>query len=241
MRTPGIALACLGVAASIMVWQVSAHANCAMPQDYNVIAEGNTVRICPANHEGRSCPDESGMLRENAESHDVVKLADFCQGKGYSGPCYVDECVPRGTWYYGFAEPYECCPGCCGTEYYSAVEVTQELAESCERSEGNDGPVAFAGAKPWKDDSTICGYENHDAGPDASVAETGTEEDVDAEGDGPTDPSAKGDAAAADDHAADDDGGGCSISAGPRGAVLAINALVFALGLGLLGRRRTKG
>lgn len=241
MKSIGITSACFGIAAAMIAWHTSAHANCAMPVGYKVKATGNSVSICPSNHDDRACPDASGMLREDATSHDVVKLDDFCSGEGYSGPCYLDECVPPGTWYYGFADPYQCCSACCGTSFYTAVEVTDELPEGCERSEGNEGPVAFAGVKPWKDDSTICNYHGSDDHP-GSAGEAGSGGQPDgASGEAGSAGEAGTGGSASTPSSSDDDDGGCSISVGPRRAVLAVNALFFALGLGFLVRRRNQG
>lgn len=154
--------AALGVVAA---WSSDAGANCGMPVGYDVAVTDNAVTICPANHTGRACPDSSGMLRENATTDQVVKLEDYCSGSGYSGACYVDECVPPGTYRYGFATPYDCCSSCCGTAYFQEVTVESALPGNCARSEGNGAPAAFAGSIPWGDEQIICNYggDNPDA------------------------------------------------------------------------------
>lgn len=199
-----------------------------MVETYEVKAEGNTVRICPTNSVNRHCPDEGGMLRKNRNTHEVVKLADFCQSDEYGTPCYVDECVPPGRWTYGFAAPYTCCSTCCGITFSSGVEVTEELAEDCERSEGNDGPVLFEGRDPLEDWWQYCYNDIYDRyPPDGDDGERGAGKELTGNG--------------TDDSSVSDDDGGCSVSVGPRRAVLAVNALVLALGLGLVGRRRNRG
>jgi hypothetical protein len=129
-----------------------AHANCARPLGYDVRVTGNTVEIDAVNFGSRRCPDQHGMLRQNVETGDVVRIADFCNAEGH----YVDECVPPGRYRYGFAAPYECAPSACSTDYYSEVAVTSALP-ACARSPGDLGPGPAAHA-PWGDSAAICGY-----------------------------------------------------------------------------------
>jgi hypothetical protein len=137
-----------------------ASANCAMPVGYMVDVAGSTVTIVPNDFGERSCPDDSGMLRENVDTGDVVKLADFCSSAAEDGSRsagYIDECVPRGSYRYGFAKPYECSASSCGTYYFGKAEVTAELDEACARSEGNGEPTSVSKA-PWGSDNVICSY-----------------------------------------------------------------------------------
>lgn len=157
--TKHIALATLLAALGASVtWSSAASANCARPAGYHIAVENNAVTICPSNHGHRACPDSGGMLRENRASKEVVELAAFCSGTGYSGPCYLDECVPPGTYRYGFATPYDCCASCCSTDYFQQITVEAPLPQGCTRTPGNDAPQAFAGSIPWGDDRTICEY-----------------------------------------------------------------------------------
>ena len=66
------------------------------------------------------------LLREDVASGDVVQLAAYCaecgpcQGFG-DETCFFDECVPAGTYRYGFLVPYECEPASDTTDYYTVV------------------------------------------------------------------------------------------------------------------------
>ncbi|MGC4066434.1 MAG: hypothetical protein QM784_17740 [Polyangiaceae bacterium] len=137
-----------------------AKANCAMPVGYMVDVAGSTVTVVPNDFDERTCPDKSGMLRENVDTGEVVKLSDFCSSAAEDGSRssgYIDECVPRGSYRYGFAEPYECNAASCGTYYFGKAEVTAELDEGCVRSEGNAEPTSVPKA-PWGSDNVICSY-----------------------------------------------------------------------------------
>src|SRR5262245_15757631 len=83
-------------------------ANCAQPTTYDATTAGNTVTVCLANFGARQCPDQ-GLLRQNPTSGEVVTLAD-CN----SSACFVDECVPVGTYRYGLRTPYACNSASCG-------------------------------------------------------------------------------------------------------------------------------
>ncbi len=139
-------------AVAVLAIPSTARANCAMPVGYSVQVEGNKVTICSQSFGERTCPDPDGLLRRNEASGETAKITD-CDPNG----CFVDECVPPGTWQYGFARPYECHPSSCGTYYFDVAEVTSAL-NSCERSAGLAGPAAFNGEVPWGSDPEICGY-----------------------------------------------------------------------------------
>lgn len=144
-------------------------ANCAMPVSYRATVNVNTVTIEPQNFGERGCPDSSGMLRENVSTGELVKLADYCSGvtkrgtasESASSAAYVDECVPAGTYRYGFEKPYDCHPSSCSTDYFTEAVVESTLGASCTRSVENRAPTA-ANKAPWTSKS-ICGYSSgHD-------------------------------------------------------------------------------
>jgi hypothetical protein len=115
--------------AALAALPTDARANCAMPTTYEVMVAGNTVTICPQNFEGRGCPDPDGMLRSGGSG--TVRIADRCSDDAGPESCYVDECVPKGDYQYGFARPYECCEYCCSTHGSVAATVTQDLTPEC--------------------------------------------------------------------------------------------------------------
>ncbi len=136
---------------ALMAYAAPSSANCAMGPTYDINVRDNTVMIC-AYGEGM-CPYTSALLRQNVKTGETVELHAFC-----AEICYLDECVPPGTYRYGFAQPFDCHPGACGpTEFYGEAEVDQD-STSCELSEGNQGTVAYELDVPWKDssDGLVC-------------------------------------------------------------------------------------
>lgn len=208
----------------------AARANCAMPVGYKTTVSGNTVTICPQDFGKRPCPDADGMLR--AGGGGTVKLDDFC-GTGNDATCYVDECVPKGTYQYGYAKPFDCCSSCCGTSYYESVSVDTDLPSGCTPSSGNAGPTAFTGTLPWDGKGqTICDYAGMGGAPAGGGAggQAGSTSSGGQAGSAGTPAKSGG----------GDDDGGCAVRGlrGPTGAILGFNAAVAALGLLLLARRR---
>lgn len=127
------------------------------------------MRVCPdpsgGANEGRHCPDPlgTGMLRQNVDTGEVRQLAEFCAEEplyegGPSRACYLDECVPRGTYRYGFATPWEdpFCGGCPPSQYFGEVTVTDPLPAGCELDVDNEGAQPYAGELPWSESSDIC-------------------------------------------------------------------------------------
>lgn len=141
--------------AALAALAAPARANCAMPVGYDATVTISTVTITPTYE---SCPHAGGMLRENVSTGEIVKLADFCGDASAEGAKpYIDECVPAGTYRYGFATPYTCNASACGTDYYVGTTVKAALDSSCARSAGDSGPTA-ASSVPWGEDQEICSY-----------------------------------------------------------------------------------
>ncbi len=133
-------LVALAAGAVLATASAGARANCAIPTTYAVTVAGSTVTICPRSYQDRGCPDPDGMLRASAT--ETVRIADHCSSVGSREGCYVDECVPQGTYRYGFARPYDCCAYCCGTDYYATAVVTEAPPPDCGRSDAGAGSVA---------------------------------------------------------------------------------------------------
>ena len=74
------------------------HSYCAQPRHYDVTPNGHTVGI-----ETKGCAS-CVLLRKNLATGEVVKIAQ--RSTGMSG-LIADECVPPGTYQYGFDPPYE--------------------------------------------------------------------------------------------------------------------------------------
>jgi hypothetical protein len=155
-------------AVALSAHATAARADCAMPVGYAVREEpAGRVRICLENFAGRTCPDQ-GLLRtrvdlrcepaggapaDPARCAEIKKLTS-CDEAG----CFVDECVPAGTYRYGLQEPYTCVHAACETSYYAEVTVTGAAAE-CVRT----GPAPEdAATVPWSNDPLVCDYGDSD-------------------------------------------------------------------------------
>lgn len=166
----------LAALAAVVVSSGDALANCAMPSTYQVTVTGSTVMICPSNLEDRGCPDADGMLR--VSGGEAVRIADRCAADAGADGCYVDECVPKGQYQYGFARPYSCCRYCCGTYFYATATVVDDLPPRCSAVDAGSGPaLEDAGdaadaavapdaavpptemvSAPWSTSALICDY-----------------------------------------------------------------------------------
>ena len=176
---------------------------------YVVSVQGNSVQVCPQGPIEQACPDASGMLRQDTASQQVVRLDDFC-GTDYLTHCYVDECVPKGTYVYGFATSFECCTDCARTDYFGVAEVQTDLPAECMRSEGNAGPTPTDQVVPWP------AYDPDGQWPNVCDQ-------------------APGDAAGETTNSSE---GGCVAHSGARASVLGVHLFAAALGALLLGWRR---
>jgi hypothetical protein len=157
---PTATLAASLVGLALCATAEQAWANCAAGDDFGRYVDGNRVTVCPyptaTENAERICPDkEGGMLRQNVETGETVRLRDYCTGseryQGADDSCYTDECVPPGAYRYGFATPWSnpSCSTCPPSQYFVAVDVTAPLDGGCVRSDGNDAPESYDGAVPW--------------------------------------------------------------------------------------------
>jgi hypothetical protein len=158
-------------------WIGTASADYALAPEYQIEMQGHSVVVCTDESfsiDAGACPDGDVMLREDLETGKVVALNSLCTLSQWDGLCFVDECVPRGTYRYGLEIPYECCDGCCGwTPFYGEFTVSADPGD-CSPSEGNPGPSAYAKSTPWADsnDGLVCGPS--DSIFDCSVAAVGS-------------------------------------------------------------------
>lgn len=166
---------CMAVLTAAALPPETASANAAAPHTYIVHEEERPIRICPWNFADSGCHTDETLLRENVETgRTVVIPSDECRKgdrcgeihtwtsqKEYGVPdnprercCYVDRCVPPGTYRYGYADPYQCHSASAGTEFYTQVTV-QKTPDGCRSTpkQSWDRPV------PWKDKPReICDY-----------------------------------------------------------------------------------
>jgi len=162
MKQPRTLLLCATLLVALLAGTRQAHANCAAPLTYYAVVDSNTVYILPENFGFRRCEDNV-LVREDVTSGEVVQLATYCtecpieSNAESDETCFFDECVPAGTYRYGFLVPYDCSPDSCGTDYYTEVTVVG-TTEDCTYSDGNAPPQVVSEGAPWGDDPTICGY-----------------------------------------------------------------------------------
>lgn len=129
---------------------------------YETTVTGNTVVICPTVNPNPSsptggCPFLTGMIRVDVTSGDAVELPlQSCVPAPAGSPainCFEDECVPPGTYEYGYpASPFAGCEigGCVGPtsgERATVVTVSNPLS-NCTPTNGADIST-LEGAAPW--------------------------------------------------------------------------------------------
>jgi hypothetical protein len=96
------------------------------------------------------------MLRQSVGTGEVVRLPQNCTNRrtdpaAHRGACYIDECVPPGTYRYGYGRPLECAGS--STYYFAQVTVARELPKDCQRS---GGAVATVKRAPWGTSPYVC-------------------------------------------------------------------------------------
>lgn len=142
-------IAAVAVAAGAAL-AVEARANCAAPVGYDI--EETTpglVRVCLQTFEERRCPDE-GLLRRAVDGGAIVELTR-CDEDG----CFLDECVPAGTYEYGLAVPYACHSSSCSTAYYGRVTVAGPPGACVPTGDAPSGATDV----PWESGRPlVCGY-----------------------------------------------------------------------------------
>jgi hypothetical protein len=118
-------------------------ADCSDAAGYRPSVTGNTVTI-QLEATVRRCGGPVPMLRQDVSTGEVVELSSYCVSSAY-----VDECVPLGTYRYGFATPYDCSEqGCGNLAYWVPVQVTSG-GSACQRSPSDAAPTVYAPGAPW--------------------------------------------------------------------------------------------
>jgi hypothetical protein len=214
---------------------------CMGAQEYRVSAAGSSLIIIPTNFQSRRCPDPGGLLRQNVDTGQVVKI-DACIGTDG----FLDECVPPGKYRYGLGMPYRCCQACCKTEFFTELTIALPPPANCDATRMPDKPrpTPYTGAVPWGNTSSICDYvpppdaarppsttpprPGYDAAPEPGVTGMGGTGGVPPTGANTRPPSASG---------------GCSVggAAGTGGAAaLILGSLALAIGFLRPSVRRRK-
>jgi hypothetical protein len=162
----------------------AAAADCDAGAFYAIEMSGDSVIICIEGTYASTgaCPDAGPMLRENPETGEVVVIFTLCEEPSLYTTCYVDECVPSGTYRYGLENPLECNEDSCWpTPFYGEFTVAADPV-GCTMSEGNPGPAPFPDPPPWSQspDGNVCdpdpygtGAGSGGSGGDCSVASPG--------------------------------------------------------------------
>jgi len=127
-----------------------ARGNVAAPRSYQAEVNGSTVTIC-LEFGGPLCGTEGGLLRQRADGSEVVLLPERCDAKK---ACYVDECVPAGSYRYGLARPFEC-GGTSSAEYFTEVTVAGTAA-ACAPALGPERPAPYPAGVPWGSSNVAC-------------------------------------------------------------------------------------
>jgi hypothetical protein len=124
-----------------------AAADAPAPADYWITQADGHVQACPSM---RACPDD-GLLRRNADTGEIVLLTTCAM----DGRCFLDECVPAGTYQYGLATPYACYAS--GAYWYRTASVAGP-PPGCVRTLPEPAP---AESVPWTDGELICASSYH--------------------------------------------------------------------------------
>jgi hypothetical protein len=116
--------------------------SCAEPT-VNATANGSTVTICSG-----GCDGKRVLLREDEALGAIVQLTG-CD----SNACFLDECVPPGTYRYGLETPFPC-NSCAGAVI---LFVEQTVTGTADPSCMPTGPAAtpYSGKPPWGSGASI--------------------------------------------------------------------------------------
>ena len=118
-----------------------ARADCALGADYTVTVDANTVTVCPTSTLRKCGASSIDLLRQRVADGTVAVIAGSC-----SSNCYVDTCVPAGTYLYGYGTPYDCSESGCGdVAYFREATVTSVLPATCSPT----GGTPTSTAPPW--------------------------------------------------------------------------------------------
>jgi len=140
-RATSIAIGLLGLVCA----SGRAAADCAAGAGYTATVADNTVTVCPTRSVS-VCGSSIDFLRQGKADGTVVSIGNSCSSNG----CYVDECVPPGSYRYGYATPFDCSEAGCGiVALFAEVTVATPLSQSCTRTTSGAGPTLTATTPPW--------------------------------------------------------------------------------------------
>jgi hypothetical protein len=149
---PGRLLMSLLAGAALVLCCAPVLANVAAPFSYEVHVDGNTARICMEFGAQLCRPDQkSPLVRKDLASGQMMVIPQHCD----EHHCFVDECVPPGTYQWGLADPGQCV-GTSSVAYEGEGKVAQALAAACAPKVGPERPRPFAGTLPWNASNVAC-------------------------------------------------------------------------------------
>jgi hypothetical protein len=138
--------------AALMLWHAPARANVAAPFMYEIHVDGNTARICVGFGAQLCSPDQkSPLVRKDLATSQRMVIPQHCDEQH----CFVDECVPPGSYQWGLADPGKCV-GTSSVSYEGEGKVSQPLAAACAPKVGPERPTPFAGTLPWTASNVAC-------------------------------------------------------------------------------------
>ena len=141
------------VALAVLCWSSAGEANMPQPPTgvYDITFADNNVTVCPrvdrydGGYTAPTCPDQ-GLLREDVATGEVVRI-DSCWAEGdpqHEG-CFIDRCVPEGTYRYGLATPFDCSSTkLWSIRLFERFSVVGNPAASCSPT-----ATVYDGALPW--------------------------------------------------------------------------------------------
>jgi hypothetical protein len=142
-----------------------ARSDSAAPRGYQIAVEGTSLVICAdpyfgsVGFPGRPCPDQ-GLLRRNVTTGDMVLVSTCNETR-----CFLDECVPPGTYQYGLAVPFGCSAMSSATYYY-VVQVVTAPVQACIRIQ--PAPTPHSSGVPWGSCQYVCQYRGEAGCPSES-------------------------------------------------------------------------
>jgi hypothetical protein len=146
----------LSAGAALSLGSSAAHADVPAPLDYKLTVADNTVRVCWDYHYNL-CPPEHGspLVRKNLATGQIMVVPQHCDEEH----CFVDECVPPGTYQWGLEQPGNC--NGIAMEYQGQAQVSRPLPADCAPKLGPERATPFAGTLPWNASNVACNYSCH--------------------------------------------------------------------------------
>jgi hypothetical protein len=137
------------VVAATLFAPARASADCASGPTYAATVQANTVSLFI---DGDWSGNANTLLRQNEADGTVVAFATPA-GVGN----FYDQCVPAGTYRYGYQTPFDCSEHGCSPDipYFTEATVTTPLPATCTRDANVAAPAQTSTVPPWDSNGTI--------------------------------------------------------------------------------------